>query len=300
MPEVLESTPQTTETVVTETPTLQSQQDLNRQALYNQYYGTSTGGTESVVEATPVVDTTAQVVQEPVVQPPAATLPPEYLQVLQAMQAELAALRAAQPVAVSTAPAAPAEIEPAWIPLLREGKIKEAEDAMAQSVMARIKDQFGNQFLQQSTAQTREIMRAEAETDRFTSDLRAQNPELVPMEKMIAVHAQELMNVARQQGKIHTTDDAIRTYKESVTEAVSSARKLYHTLRGDGKQEAQVRQREVLSSRPIPPQSVDTSRPQVNGQDAQEPPVESGAEYLQKRLAVQNWQKGLAPKPNFL
>lgn len=299
MPDVLE-TPQTTETVETPQP---SQQDINRQALYEQYYGTATptGGDAPVVETTPAQESAA--IADPVAPPavtPTATLPPEVLQLLQTMQSELIALKSQQAPPPPAIPVTPvADAEPAWIPLLREGKIKEAEDAMAASVMAKIKDQLQDQLLQKSTDQTITRMRAEADVDRFTTELRTANPELVPMEKMIAVDAQERMNQAYKQGLVKTTDDAVRIYKASVTEAVTSARKLYHTLRGDGKQEAQTRNREVLSSQPVPPNQVDTSRQQVNTPQ-QEPPAQTDAEYIQRRRAVSDYQKGLAPKPNFL
>lgn len=293
MPEVLETTPQTQETV--ETPSQQSQQDLNRQALYEQYYGTQTGGDTAVVEQSPITDTTAQVVIETATAAPVtATLPPEVIQLMQSMQAELAALKTqlkpTVPVIDTTH-----ELEPSWIPLLREGRIKEAEDAMAEAMAKKVEARL----IEQSSSKTREIMRAENKVDQFVNELRIANPELVPMEKMIAADAQQLMNVAYQAGKVKTTDDAVRIYQESVTEAVSSARKLYHTLRGDGKQEAQVRQREVLSSRPISPQQVDTNRQQTN-QQQQEPPAQTDVEYIQRRRAVADYQKGLAPKPNFL
>jgi hypothetical protein len=214
---------------------------------------------------------------------------------MQSMQAELAEVKAKL---TPTAPVVNTEHspEPGWISLLKEGRIEEAQDALASLVAKKNQDVL----LQQGVAQTRELMRAENEIDRFTTDLRSQNPELVPMEKTIAVDAQERMAAARNAGLIKTTDDAIRIYKESVTEAVKSARKLYLLIRGEGKQEAQVRQREVLSSRPMTPQATDTNRPQATGQEAQEPPVETPAEYLEKRRAVDNWRKGLAPKPNFI
>lgn len=282
MPDTVIETPQTQET-----PSQQSVQDINRQELYERVYGTSSAETtlapESVAHTDPPLD--------PVVTPPVATIHPEVLQLMQSMQSELAELKSRVPTpAVPTS--TPVDVEPAWIPLLREGKIKEAEDAMANSVMAKIKDQLQAQILEQSTTQTREVMRAEADIDRFTTELRSQNPELVPMEKLIAVDAQERMATAQKQGFIKTTDDAIRIYKSSVTDAVTSARKLYHTLRGDGKSEAQVRQREVLSSRPIPPQQVDTSRPQVINE--QEPAVETPQDYLRKREEANNRRKGLA------
>ena len=292
MPDTLES-PQTQETQFTEQPQL-SQQDINRNALYEQYYGTA-GGTPTTQETAPPTESVAQTeqVEAPVV-PPTATLPPEILQLMQQMSAELAEVKA------KLTPTAPvvnteAELEPSWIKLLREGRVTEAEDALAATVAKKNQQKL----VEDSTNQTREIMRAENEIDRFTTEIRSANPELVPMESLIAVEAQKFMNQARIDGKIKTTDDAIRIYKLGVTEAVTSARKLYHTLRGDGKQEAQVRQREVLSSRPVTPQQTDTTRTQVD-QTTQEPPQESASEYLAKREQVAAFRKGLAPKPNFL
>jgi hypothetical protein len=294
MPETLESS-QTSETQSTESAPQQSVQDQNRQALYEQYYG-STGGTQTTQETAPPAESTAQVEQvEASVVPPAATLPPEIMQLMQQMSAELAEVKA------KLTPAAPtvnteAEPEPGWIKLLREGRVSEAEDALADAV-ARKNQQ---KLVEDSTNQTREIMRAENEIDRFTTELRTANADLVPLEKLIAVDAQERMAAARAAGQIKTTDDAIRIYKTSVTEAVASARKLYQRVRGDGKEEAQVRQREVLSSRPITPQQPDLSRSQNSETTPQEPPTESPQEYLEKRRAIDNWRKGLAPKPNFL
>lgn len=301
MPEI--ETPQTTtETPVEQTPTLQ---DQNRQALYEQYYGTA-GGNQPVQDAAPVTESTAHVEQPPAPTTSSAALPPEVVELIRngstqlaAVQAELAALKA-QVAAPAAAPAAEAvAAEPSWVALLREGKIKEAEDAFAAVVAQKNEAALIEQLTEKIGNQTRDRMRAESEIERFTTDLRAQNPDLVPFEKWIAVEAQDRMAAYRNQGLIKNTDDAVRYYKQSVTEAVSTARKAYQSIRGDGKTEGQTRNREVLSSRPIPPQQVDVSRQQITG-DTQEPPTESTSEYLQKREAVAAWKKGLAPKPNFI
>lgn len=294
MPETLESTP--TEQSSQDTTFVASTQDNNRQALYERHYGTPDGGTAAPVETAPPTDSVAQAEQvEAPVTPAAATLPPEVLQLMQSMQQELAAVKERLTPTAAT-PAVDPNAEPNWVTLLREGKTNEAVRALAGDVAAI------NQtaLIAQATAQTRETMRAEAEIDRYTTEIRGQNPDLAPMEQLIAADAGNRMAAARTAGIINSTDDAVRIYKSCVAEAVTSARKLYHTLRGDGKQEAQVRQREVLSSRPIPPQSVDTSRPQVTGTDAAEAPQETVADYLEKRRSVDNWRKGLAPKPNFI
>jgi hypothetical protein len=216
------------------------------------------------------------------------------MEFMRQVTAELADLRSKVAPPTPTTPTTPPE--EAFVSLLREGKVKEAIDVLALAVAAKNKPELTQDTLQQ----TREVMRAEADVDRFTTQLRTDNPELVQMEGWIASEAQRRMADARQQGQVRTTDDAVRIYKSAVTEAVTSARKLYLAIRGDGKQEAQVRQREVLSSRPITPQSTDTQRPQVTGQDAPEPPTDTTADYLKKREDMNNWRKGLAPKPNYL
>jgi hypothetical protein len=292
MPDTLE-TPRT-EQLTQET----SPQELNRQALYEQYYGKQ-GDTAAVAEPAPVTEPVAQTEQAPGTVAPQAVIPQEVLSLMQSMQQELAAVKTQLSQATATSTAAAPPTEPTWVAMLREGKLSEFEDALAAAVGRKTADSLIQQATERSTTQTIERMRAENEIERFTTDLRSQNPELVPMERLIAAGATDRMAVARAQGLIKTTDDAIRIYKQSVTEEVNSARKLYHTLRGDGKQEAQVRQREVLSSRPIPPQQVDTSRPQVTNQE-QEPPTETALDYIQKRQQTDNWKKGLAPKPNFI
>ena len=268
-----------------ETPAQPSQQDVNRTELYQKYYGTQEGVTPTeAVPPAPAVAALAPPPPEPVASP-VATLPPEIVSLMQSMQVELTELKTKLTPA---APAAPADAEASWIGLLREGKIKEAEDALAESVAKRNQAQI----IQQAVTQAREIARAEAAVERHVAMVRGANPELAPMEPWIASVATARMQAAQTQGLVKSTDDAIRIYTTSVDEAVESARKVYLTLRGEGQQQAMTRNREVLSSQPIPPQQVDTSRPQVTGTPA-DPAVESPQDYLAKRTANQNRLKGL-------
>ena len=268
-----------------------SPQDLNRQALYEQYYGPSTGSAAPVTEVTaPVVETTAPVVPDPATSAPVTTpVSPEVLQLLQTMQQELVALRNERQTPATSTATTSTEYEPAWIPLLRDGKIKEAEEAMAAFVIQRGQ----GQIVQAAVTQAREIARAETAVERHVTAVRSANPDLVPLESWIASEAAARMQRAQASGQVKSTDDAIRIYTSSVDEAVASARKLYLTLRGEGQQQAMTRNREVITSQPIPPQQVDTSRPQVTGGQPTEPKVETPQEYLAKREAAQARQKGL-------
>lgn len=284
----------------------QSQQDTSRQQLYERYYGsqtpqisqdpTSSGGDAATDDNASVVattDTTAQV--DPVATstdtaPPAPQFPPEMLQVLQSMQqelqqtrAELATLR--QPAQQQVDPATEAR----WVTLLKEGKVAEAESALADSVAARVQEKIQQPVAEQTMARAR----AGAEIETFVTNLRTQNPDLVPMERYITIEASEALAQLQSAGKIKTPEDAVREYKRVVLEATESARKLAQTLRGAGKQEAQVRNREVISSQTIAPQSVNTNRQQTT-QQQQQPAVESTDDYFSKRRASINAGRNLS------
>lgn len=272
-------------------PTL-TQQTTDRSQIYEKYYGGNPPGPES----TPPTEPTAQVVPPVDVTPPpsVATLPPEFAEAFSAMQQELVALRTAVRPVAPTEPLAPLATDPSWVSLLREGKIEEAEAALVAAVAKKV----GPDTVQQSVTQAREIARAEADIESFVKDIRTTNPDLVPLEKLITIEANETLERLRAEGKIKTTDDTVREYKKAVSASVENARKLYQTLRGSGKQEAMVRSREVLSTSPLAPSAVDTQRtPQGPPQELQ---PESPEAYFEKRRAVDSWRKGLASKPDFL
>lgn len=282
MPDTLEATPtpasaETPSTPIQGNPT----QNADRAALYEKHYGS-----QPAPEETPVVDPAAQAPATPTA-PPVAQLAPEVLQMLSTMQAKLDALEGKIP-APPPPPAPDPNAEPNWITLLREGKIKEADEAHAAAIAAKIQQQITDN----AVAQAREFARVEQITSAHVAAVRAANADLAPMQSYIEFHAGQLMQQAQREGKVKTTDDAIRVYTQSVDEAVANARKLYHTLRGDGKSEAMTRNREVISSLPVTPQGVQMDRTQASPDTpAPEPTVQ---DYLARRLAVSNANKGLA------
>lgn len=286
----------TPETVVDQTVTstqatpVDSQQSKDRKQIYEQYYGANP--TQDSAPGT-TLEPTAQVGTSTEVAPPVAGMAPEIKAAFDAMQAELVALRqAVKPtVPVDTTH----EPEPSWVALLREGRVEEAEKALVEQVAKKV----APDTIEQSVARAREVARAEAEIEAYVKDLRTQNPDLVPLERYIAVEANETLARLQAEGKIKTTEDTVREYKKAVSDAKDNARKLFQAIRGSGKQEAMVRSREVLSTSAIPPNSVDTQRQQVQ-QGTQEPFVESPEQYFERRRAVDNWRKGLAPRPEFL
>lgn len=268
-------------------PTRGTQQDSDRAALYEKHYGTSSGdptppatvtSTASAAQADPTLATTTV--------PPAGVSPEQFSQALQAIQAEFAALRTERtPTGTSTTEAV---TEPGWISLLREGKVAEAEAALAQSIAGKLQ----GPTVEQAVARAREISRAEANIESFVKDLRTANPEISDLEPFIAMDAQQRLAVVQNEGKIKSTEDAVTYYKKAVLEATDSARKIAQKLRGSGKTEAMTRNREVLSASTLPPQGVDTARAQQTTDS--EPVPETAESYFEKRKALEAQRKGLA------
>lgn len=264
-----------------------------RRALYEKHYGTpapAPAPADATPAPTPAVTPAPAVPAEPT-PAPAAVIPPEFMEALKTFQAELAAIKAqtAPPAPVEPTPAPTDETESPFVTLLREGKVNEATAALAAEV-AKLNQA---QIVDQAVARAREVARAEAEIESFVKDLKTANPELLVMEAFVTADAQARLNAAQTSGKIKTTEDAVREYKKAVLDATESARKIALQLRGEGKTEAMVRNKEVLSaSTPTPNQLVPR---QDTPQEPQEPVVESPESYLEmrKQLAARNQNRML-------
>ena len=267
-----------------------------RRALYEKHYGTTAPQTTEVAPTptpTPAPAVTAPATSEPTVTTPAApaqvTLPQEFLEAFTAMKAELAAIKGAVAPPPPPPPPVDPNAEPTWISLLREGKVKEAEDALVESVAKRQREDIAKtqqETVDQAVTRAREIARAEADVESFVKELRVANPDLSIMESFVTNDAQARLARVQASGSIKTTDDAVREYKKAVLDATESARKIAQQLRGVGKTEAMVRTKEVLSaSTPTPQQIVqrqDTSAAPTGEQPAGDP-VEEARKYLEAR-----------------
>lgn len=259
-----------------------------RRALYEKHYGTSSG-TADIPSGTSTSASVAQADQTSSTTPPASAVPPEMIEVLQAMQRELVDLRTkvgqpmqAAPVVATTA------AEPDWISLLREGKVDEAKRALVLDVAKELQ----GPTVEQAVSRAREVARAESEAAAFVAEIRTANADIIEMEPYVTMQAQAALAQVTAEGKIKTTEDAIREYKKAVLDATRSAREVALKFRGSGKAEANVRNREVLASSTIPPQQVDQARTQQTT-DAEKAP-ESVESYFEKRKAQENSRRGLA------
>ena len=290
MPELetqVEPTQQATDPTPQTEPIRGTDQDAARRALYEKHYGTpppgdttpadepvaATSGSTALVEPTPTPET-----------PVVAQLPPEFLQLLQnqadqlkAMQTQIAALKPPAPQVDTTH-----EPEPSWIAALREGRVADAERLLVESVAAKVQQPT----TEAASVAAAERLRAEFEINSFVNEVRAANPELVPMEDLVAMRAGAAFNALKAAGKITSTEDTVREYKKCVLDATESVRKIALGFRGQGKSEAAVRNREVLSvSTPSPQQTSVRTGDQINPKpgDDNRSDAERTSDYMEQR-----------------
>lgn len=190
--------------------------------------------------------------------------------------------------AANAAAAAPAAPSADWLELLRQGKVEEAENALA--------SKLANKFVPQAKSEALEMFReqqtVETELTKFITDLRGKNPDLVPLEELIASKAKIRLEAAQATGKLRTTDDYIKAYKDAVNFAADDARKIAQTIRAAGKEDANLRNREVLGASPVAPNAVNVNRATTAQQQAvREDTVE---DYLARRRASAARTSGLA------
>jgi hypothetical protein len=273
-------------TPATPTPT---PAETDRAALYRRYYDTQVA-TQPVAPAVPAVDPAAPVEPAPTapVEPAPAAADPiaERLAAIDAMLAKLAQVpTVAQPPAAEPPVAQPAPTpgNDDWLALLQQGKIAEAETVMANKFSAKAKEEAITQAL--------DLFRVETQITDFLTNLRGENQDLLPLEGLIAVNAQRMLEAASTAGRIRSTADYVEQYKAAVNAATAEARKLYQQIRAAGKDEALTSKREVLASSTIPPSPVaDRGTPATPA----EPQPHTASDYLAERQARSARQRGMS------
>jgi hypothetical protein len=227
---------------------------------------------------------------------PSAPAAPDLASEIAVLKAQLTTLtEALKPVPQVTAPQTPAPPapQPTFVDLLREGKFDEAEKLIIDKATAQIRSTMVPEVLESSVAQNRSIARAEAEIEKFVNQVRTENADLAPFEGYVVYQAEQAMARQRAEGKINSTEDLVKAYKENVLEALKNTRTIAQTFRGAGKQEAMTTRSEVLSTSTVPPNGVDTSRGQVQQTEDQPLKEPTVSDYLAARTAQQNRNKQL-------
>ena len=300
-------TPQaTSETVATPAPipTPTTPQQSARDAVYAKYYEPQSQSAPNlaIVESA-VVDgvdggqsqATAHVEPEPPAPAPTPTPDPNALLLakLEAMQAEITALRnPAPPTPKIEQPAAPEfvgddAVANEFLKLMSEGKAPEAIKALKAAISREVEESSKVSV----TREVEERLETQGRIKSFVDNIRTENPDIIPMEDWISARVQQHIAVAQQSqlasGKGWGLADVEREYKAAVSAEVENAKKFVQQIRGAGKQEGLTTQQRVVSSQPVPPNSITSNRPDTT---PSAPQPESAQDYLAKRLQ-QNWAK---------
>lgn len=246
----------------------------DRDALIKKYEAAYANPAEPAAES--AVEPAA--VSEPV--QPVGDPVPDTNSVLQAIVAELAALKGQLTPPKPTDPVAPVTQED-WLKLLADGKKSEGEKALAALLGPQIQAAAVQQALQQITI--------EREIDTFANKVRADNADIIQMEPYVAQAAHGRIQAIL---RANPTADYVTVYKQAVSAEIENARKLVQQFRGAGKQEAVTRNTQVLGSPTIKPNAVNMER------EAPAPPAEptgeTPQEYMAKRAAMHAKNSGLS------
>jgi hypothetical protein len=174
-----------------------------------------------------------------------------------------------------------------WEEYLRDNDI----DGFKREFEKAIRESITPQILEQSKRESVEEMETRTELNTFNSQIRSNNKDLSEVEDWIASVAVAKFNARGESGKITDYKTYISEYKAAVNEAVADIRNRIQRYRADGKTEAMTVRKEVLSSTPLSPNTVNTTR------EAPKTPSEpdtSPASYLQRRAEQSRRQRGLS------
>ena len=297
------------ETSTPSTPKTPREQVIEK---YNTLYGqtptpTGEGTAEPTVE--PVVEPTvggeSGEVQAPSTpaQPQEQTpqLPPEVLAALQSiagMQEELKTLRQTQPTTQVEKPQAaavvetPQNVKTQWVELLKEGKFEEATDQISQYIEGKVLSKVAQDLAPSTINQSIEAIKYEQQITQDIQEVRTQLPTLIPnvdpsdLEAFIAPALEKALVLAEETQKPKNLNERRAIFKKALNEQVEFARKLFQKQRAAGSEAARTTHQQVLSSSPIPPQSVATPQP-----TQKEAPT--GSDYLKARIQRMNEMRGL-------
>lgn len=216
-----------------------------------------------------------------------ATVPPELLQTLQAMQAELAALKPKEKEPTAEEKAAQ---QLAWVEKIRAGDFAGAQAVMAAEIRKSLQPEL-EQVRQGAYNDALQANQLQNEMNIYLSDVRVKNPDLVQFERYLQAPVAERIEAARRSNRVNTPQDFIREYKSAVDAEVTELRKLGLQFRAAGKDEALTRSREVVSSSTLQPQQINQGQITNGTQQAQ---VETEQDYFARRKADEMRRRGLA------
>ena len=237
--------PENTPAVAPGQQTVEAPNTQNRTEVYEKLYG------QPPAQA-------AEPVAPAVAAPPAANSDA----LLQALIAEVQSLKASQapPASVATPPAAP---KPDWFNLLQDGKRTEAEQALIEKVSGGAKEQITRDAM----AQALEVFTVNNEIERFNTQVKQDNPDLLDVEGLVGLQAEQYFRL----GQFKNPREFTELYKQSVNKAVESIRTTLQRTRAVAKAEERVTRREVLNSYTPSPNQITSVARETQGSDPNQP-----------------------------
>ena len=273
-------------------PVVESPNQQNRNAVYAKYYE-QTGQPQQTPAPVAVQES---VVEEPTPTPTPEPVPPTpdpMVELITGLKTELEALKervtiASQPPVTPQVPA-PSGGEAQsddWLSYLQQGKFDEGKRALQEEMERTV----GARIRQQAVSETLETFRIQQEATKYVEDLRRENPDVLPLEDLVSIRVAQRMEKAKSEGKLKSAQDFLDVYKASAKAEVESARNIVHQLRADGKNEALVTKRTVLSATPLTPSAVNSERSTPQSQPTS---PETTEDYISKRMQITQRMKGM-------
>jgi len=174
-----------------------------------------------------------------------------------------------------------------FISLLQQGKVDEAEEYLTRKAASQYESRL-EQRIQQLQEDLYARSHQERQVNEFITKLKADNPDIVPLERLITANAEAKLQQVLASGRVKTQAALMEVYRKVVLEEVNAAKQLVQQLRGAGKQEAMTTKETVLSSSPVRSNTI-TSNGDVQQKDEKKPMTAS--EYLQSRMSRSDIQK---------
>jgi len=214
---------------------------------------------------------------------------------IKAQQEEIARFKAA---ASSNEPEAPQPVEEqkqeSWVELYREGKFEEGDRALARRI-DELNAQKRASEAQAIMAQTVEMLEAKHRMQKFTDEIKRENPHLKNLEGVFNSAIERDIIRAKEEGKIRSHKDFADFYVERLKAYVDSANNVVKESRASGAKDATVRTQEVISEGVMKPQEVSSPRvPEKEEEKKQEVPEDPLEAYIFLRRQQAAKRDGLA------
>lgn len=253
-----------------------------REEIYANYYNTQPAAPETPQPPTPPVADAAA--------PPAQAPPPNVEELVKrAVETTLRSLmptNANQP-APTTPPSVVVEQTPPdpteWIQYLTKGDFATATEKLREQIITEVRNSVVPDVERSTLAAAVENFKAEQDLTAFVNSVKAENPDIVKLEHLMAPSIQyEMAKWTSAQGGKFAPAAYVEKYKQVLTAAVDDARQLIQTFRAAGGTEKTTVKNEVLSSAPLTPSPVQAPPP-TTGQ----PQLQTASDYIKMREQMQ-------------